>query len=692
MRNKVHRSALVTSLCMLSSACTHESATPFVDVPIAVVGLDQEVTVGAEVMVSGAKSYSPGGEPLTFAWTLRTRAPASAVALDDPTSPTVHFIADRAGTYVVELVVASSLGTSLPSTSVIVAHVDDTAPIAEAGSDLIVPPGETATFDGDGSSDPLGEPLLFAWTVVERPPLSIATLVSADSASPTFVPDVAGAYRLELVVQAGARQSAPDTVTLLADHPPVADAGPDLAVGLVHDVLLDASTSYDLDGDPLTYNWSMRSRPATSTASLWSTAWQATFTTDVEGLYEIDLEVGDWLTTDTHTISVVAGAAYGHAPVAVLDGDQTVDRGTKVSISAAASYDPDGDTVWFSWRMLSRPATSLADMWGSSPVGTFAPDLAGTYVVEVTATDPSMASSTASVTVQAIQQPLAPDVLDPTEVYLVGTLQPGSSGHDALTHWSTPHSYNAGFDDYFDGDHALIHPSSGRIWYTNTFEDRLREYYRDGGPDWLPGMPYPTNVLANDVITATPPCVVSGAWNAPVLSRFLIAPDGAVFHRCYGSTATWYDADGNAVFSGADLVYVGNGQVGMTVDSVVDLTTGIATPMIGLPVATVVSRRATTGGIWIVLAPAGTENELWLVDGTGSASQVGVYPALAPGVTLRTSPARLDGDGALFEIGYLADYVDVIVRRSVAGASEMVYTEADKPTVQIHISSLVTGP
>jgi hypothetical protein len=51
------------------------------------------------------------------------------------------------------------------------------------------------------------------------------------------------------------------TVAEAQNVPPVADAGPDQTVDVTTNVQLDGSGSYDYDGDPLTYAWSVLARP-----------------------------------------------------------------------------------------------------------------------------------------------------------------------------------------------------------------------------------------------------------------------------------------------------------------------------------------------------------------------------------------------------------------------------------------------
>jgi hypothetical protein len=96
-------------------------------------------------------------------------------------------------------------------------------PVAIAGPDLSTHVFEAVTIDGSHSHDAAppasttNERLItFHWTIVQAPSGSVAAIETAAPA-PVFVPDVAGAYVLQLVVvaQDGARSVA-DAMTLTA--------------------------------------------------------------------------------------------------------------------------------------------------------------------------------------------------------------------------------------------------------------------------------------------------------------------------------------------------------------------------------------------------------------------------------------------------------------------------------------------
>src|SRR6185503_10178185 len=116
------------------------------------------------------------------------------------------------------------------------------------------------------SPDRTGSP---CWSFVSVPATSKVTLSYPATTTPTYTPDVAGAYRVQLIVSDGSTWSAPDEVVVTAQPAPAgprANAGPDVQVGLGAQVFLSALRSSPAGS--LTYVWTMQSKPAGSTATL----------------------------------------------------------------------------------------------------------------------------------------------------------------------------------------------------------------------------------------------------------------------------------------------------------------------------------------------------------------------------------------------------------------------------------------
>lgn len=90
------------------------------------------------------------------------------------------------------------------------------APFPDSGPSQSFALGKTATLDGTGSYDIEGDPLSYRWSVVSAPDGSTARIMNPQSVTPTFTPDVAGTYRLQLLVddRASSDVREPDTVEI----------------------------------------------------------------------------------------------------------------------------------------------------------------------------------------------------------------------------------------------------------------------------------------------------------------------------------------------------------------------------------------------------------------------------------------------------------------------------------------------
>lgn len=75
---------------------------------------------------------------------------------------------------------------------------------ADAGKIIGIRVGDTASLDGSASTAPASDPITYAWSFTHKPQASkTAVLTNANSVNPTFVPDVAGTYMVQLVVTSG---------------------------------------------------------------------------------------------------------------------------------------------------------------------------------------------------------------------------------------------------------------------------------------------------------------------------------------------------------------------------------------------------------------------------------------------------------------------------------------------------------
>jgi len=235
------------------------SAVPINNPPVANAGLDQSVLAGDTVTLDASGSSDADGDALTYSWSLSVPM-GSGVTLSDPTAVIQTFVADVDGDYVAQLIVNDGVDDSTPDSVVIVAALPaaNQPPVANAGPDQLVVVGATVTLDGSGSSDPDADLLTYSWSVTSVPAGSGAMLSDATAIDPSLVADVAGDYVLQLMVNDGEFDSAPDTVmvTVVVAAPPVADPSGPYSGFTNEAVTFDGRGSSDPDGGAIqSWNW-----------------------------------------------------------------------------------------------------------------------------------------------------------------------------------------------------------------------------------------------------------------------------------------------------------------------------------------------------------------------------------------------------------------------------------------------------
>ncbi len=279
----------------VESAADTVTITTTNSAPVARAGDDQTVLTGATVTVDGSTSLDVDFQPLQYTWAMTSRPAASKAALLDPAASVTTFVVDAAGTYVLQLIVSDGVLESLPDT--VTVTTTNSLPVARAGDDRPVAPGDTVSLDGAGSTDADADPLTYSWSLLSVPEGSTASLVDATLPAPTFVADLVGTYVAQLIVNDGTGNSAPDTVAITAhqaNRAPVASAGADQQVNAGVTVQLNGSESSDADADPLTYEWTIVAQPEGSSASLNdATSIGPQFVPDQPGDYVFSLIVSD---------------------------------------------------------------------------------------------------------------------------------------------------------------------------------------------------------------------------------------------------------------------------------------------------------------------------------------------------------------------------------------------------------------
>ena len=380
--------------------------------PVANAGADQVAIEGQTVTLDGSASSDAEADSLSYVWTIVKRPRGSVAWLSGRRTVMPTFVVDRPGLYQVQLLVRDGNSYSFADMVLVDAGGGNVAPVARAGHDQTVIIGDTVHLDGSRSFDVNGDALTYRWTFGSRPSGSLATLSDASSVRPTFVPDLAGDYVMTLVVNDGRLDSAPRSVSIHAgagNAPPLANAGPDQTSGVGQTVYLDGSASRDADGDTLFFEWHFASKPDGSNAQLFG-ADTATphFFIDVDGRYVIELRVCDDDVFGAPDSVVVTTQPGNSAPLANAGADQTVDASALVTLDGTGSNDADGDSLSFTWSLITRPAGSNAQLSNPGvPQPTFTADVSGNYVAQLIVNDGQANSQpdTAVITARPAVQP-----------------------------------------------------------------------------------------------------------------------------------------------------------------------------------------------------------------------------------------------------------------------------------------------
>lgn len=350
------------------------------------------------VTLDASASHDPdGGVIVQYFWSFDTIPVGSALTYDafspnaDVSSSTV-FTPDQEGTYGIMLEVFD--GQRLSSRDYVQVHVvrDNTAPTAVAGDDVNGVVGQPVTLDGSASADPDGDFLSFHWTLALTPQESGLTsedIVYPRTAYPKITPDVPGVYALALEVDDGFGGTDTDLATLTVaegNQPPVADAGKSRTITPCHTqpTTLDGSSSYDPDGDPLSYEWSVAEVPYGSLVNdtSFSSPDQPVTQIDLDrhGLYVFVLAVDDGRHTPATDVAAILfdDGSSEVPPVAHAGGNQQYQMTSacdeagclpctfQVLLDGTGSYDLNDDPLSYAWEVSGDEGT-LTDPNSATP-------------------------------------------------------------------------------------------------------------------------------------------------------------------------------------------------------------------------------------------------------------------------------------------------------------------------------------
>jgi len=193
--------------------------------------------------------------------------------------------------------------------------------------------------------------------------------------------------------------------------PPVANAGTDQTITLpVNNSAVSGIASSDSDGSITSYAWSQVAGPSSSVISSPASI-NTNISNLIQGTYQYRLVVTDNSgATATDTVSVTVNPAPNQSPVANAGSDQSIFLPqNSVTLSGAASSDPDGIISTYAWTQVSGPSASSI-VSASSAVTLMSNLMQGTYQYRLIVTDNNGATSADAVIVIVNNAPNQPPV------------------------------------------------------------------------------------------------------------------------------------------------------------------------------------------------------------------------------------------------------------------------------------------
>lgn len=298
--------------------------------PIAKFSLPSKWEPGKPLRVTGTGSYDPDGTVTTYTWLVN----GNVVSRDS----VADLVFPEPGDYAVALKVKDNSGfddaVDLKTARI---HVNYPPAIKWSTSPKVTEPNESVTFDSKGTFDPDGTIKSINW--------SFSDGTSAEGAVVKKSFKTTGVVKITITADDGedfGNSVQKKEFSMLVNNPPII-VTKDLIRTNSQIVNLDASQSYDIDGQALKFDWLLPDGTHRH---------ESTFNWEVPGggVHFLTLTVDDGQGKKNSIARETIQVLVNRPPVAVVDSIIYSCSGQTVLFNGSRSYDPDDDPITTEWN------------------------------------------------------------------------------------------------------------------------------------------------------------------------------------------------------------------------------------------------------------------------------------------------------------------------------------------------------
>ncbi|GJQ64051.1 MAG: hypothetical protein SCALA702_31040 [Melioribacteraceae bacterium] len=318
------------------------------------------------VVFDASESYDPDDNAMNFYWDFGDGKTGEGVR--------IAHVYEKIDTFNVTLIVEDESGVISNSaiTSFIVGL--NYSPVANAGNDIVIAPGEAANFNASGSTDSDGKIMNYYWEFGDG---SDGTGITT-----SHVYDKVGRYPVLLRVEDDSDSPCnfgTDKISVWVNSPPEVEIGADKIAAVGQEVDFNGGQSFDSDGEITEYMWDYGDG---------NTGYGvvSSHTYSNPGKYKVTLKITDNTTVSNNSASDVLTVVVNDRPVAEAGNDLLIAADETFSLNGNSTRDNDGKIIDFNWELGDGAVKNGAVISHSY-------DQPGVYKVKLTVQDDSKSIS-----------------------------------------------------------------------------------------------------------------------------------------------------------------------------------------------------------------------------------------------------------------------------------------------------------